>query len=182
MNIELETRIRDVDIALNIAGAASLPSLSYRSDPPLRSDQLLDLIALARSPTTDPVLATQQTAQQQSMIQSGLNAVLSRTITGSSAVGASPNRGSHRLQRFFGVSRLKVDPQSGGAELNPGARISTEQQITRDLTLIYSYDLSEAQQQIVRVEWSPTRQWSFIVTRDENGLVGADLLFKKRLR
>ncbi len=182
VNIELETRIRDVDIALNIAGAASLPSLSYRSDPPLRSDQLLDLIALARSPTTDPVLATQQTAQQQSMIQSGLNAVLSRTITGSSAVGASPNRGSHRLQRFFGVSRLKVDPQSGGAELNPGARISTEQQITRDLTLIYSYDLSEAQQQIVRVEWSPTRQWSFIVTRDENGLVGADLLFKKRLR
>lgn len=182
VNIELETRIRDVDIALNIAGPASLPSLSYRSDPPLRSDQLLDLIALARSPTTDPVLATQQTAQQQSMIQSGLNAVLSRTITGSSAVAASPSRGSQRLQRFFGVSRLKVDPQSGGAELNPGARISTEQQITRDLTLIYSYDLSEAQQQIVRVEWAPSRQWSFIVTRDENGLVGADLLFKKRLR
>ena len=183
VNIELETRIRDVDIALNISGPASFPSLSYRSDPPLRSDQLIDLIALARSPTTDPVLATQQTAQQQSMIQSGLNAVLSRTITGSSAVAASPpSRGSQRLQRFFGVSRLKVDPQSGGAELNPGARISTEQQITRDLTLIYSYDLSEAQQQIVRVEWAPTRQWSFIVTRDENGLLGSDILFKKRLR
>jgi len=116
------------------------------------------------------------------MIQSGLNAVLSRTLTGSSAVSASPNRGSQRLQRFFGVSRLKVDPQAGGAEFNPGARISTEQQITPNMTLLYSYDLSEAQQQIVRFEWAPTRQWSFIITRDENGLVGADLLFKKRLR
>ncbi len=181
VNIELETRIRDVDIALIISGPASLPNLSYRSDPPLRTDQLLDLIALARSPTTDPVLATQQTAQQQSLIQSGLNAVLSRAITVSGATSIGSRRGSQRLQRFFGVSRLKVDPQSGGAELNPGARISTEQQITQDLTLIYSYDLSEAQQQVVRVEWAPTRQWSFIVTRDENGLVGADILFKKRL-
>ena len=128
------------------------------------------------------MLATQQTPQQQSMIQSGLNAVLSRTLTGSSVVSASPNRGSQRLQRFFGVSRLKVDPPAGGAEFNPGARISTEQQITPNLTLLYSYDLSEAQQQIVRFEWAPTRQWSFIITRDENGLVGADLLFKKRLR
>lgn len=182
VNIELETRIRDVDIALIISGPASLPNLSYRSDPPLRTDQLLDLIALARSPTTDPVLATQQTAQQQSLIQSGLNAVLSRAITVSGATSIGSRSGSQRLQRFFGVSRLKVDPQSGGAELNPGARISTEQQITQDLTLIYSYDLSEAQQQLVRIEWAPTRQWSFIVTRDENGLVGADILFKKRLR
>lgn len=181
VNIELETRIRDVDIALIISGPASLPNLSYRSDPPLRTDQLLDLIALARSPTTDPVLATQQTAQQQSLIQSGLNAVLSRAITVSGAASIGSRSGSQRLQRFFGVSRLKVDPQSGGAELNPGARISTEQQITQDLTLIYSYDLSEAQQQLVRIEWAPTRQWSFIVTRDENGLVGADILFKKRL-
>jgi hypothetical protein len=33
----------------------------------------------------------------------------------------------------------------------------------------------------VRVEWAPNRRLSFIVTRDENGLVGADVLYKKRL-
>jgi len=180
VNIELETRIRDIDIALTISGPASLPNLSYRSDPPLRWDELFNLIALARSPTTDPVLATQQTIQQQSMIQGGGNAVLYRALSSPTTGGSG--RGSQRLQRFFGVSRLKVDPRTGGAELNPGARISTEQQITRDLTLLYSYDLSEAQQQVVRVEWTPVRQWSFVVTRDENGLVGADIIFKKRLR
>jgi translocation and assembly module TamB len=141
---------------------------------------LFNLIALARSPTTDPVLASQQTIQQQSLIQGGGNAVLYRTLTNPATAGSG--RGGQRLQRFFGVSRLKVDPRGGGAEFNPGARISTEQQIARDLTLLYSYDLSEAQQQVVRVEWTPVRQWSFIVTRDENGLVGADVVFKKRLR
>jgi translocation and assembly module TamB len=179
VNIELETRIRDVDIALTISGPARLPNLSYRSDPPLRWDELFNLIALARSPTTDPVLASQQTIQQQSLIQGGGNAVFYRALTNPATGGSG--RGSQRLQRFFGVSRLKVDPR-GGAELNPGARISTEQQITHDLTLLYSYDLSEAQQQVVRVEWTPVRQWSFIVTRDENGLVGADVIFNKRLR
>ena len=180
VNIELETRIRDVDIALTISGPASFPDLSYRSDPPLRWDELFNLIALARSPTTDPVLASQQAIQQQAMIQGGGSAVLYRALSSPATGGAG--RRSQRLQRFFGVSRLKVDPRTGGAELNPGARISTEQQITRDLTFLYSYDISEAQQQSVRVEWTPVRQWSFVVTRDENGLVGADIIFKKRLR
>ena len=111
--------------------------------------------------------------QQQHLLQTGANTVMAQAL-------AQP--GSRRVQRFFGVSRLKVDPQAGGAEFNPSARISTDQPITNDLTLTYSYDLSSAQQQTVRVEWAPTRRWSMIVTRDENGLVGADLIYKKRLR
>ena len=173
VNFELETRVRDVDITLTLSGPTSGLNLSYRSDPPLRFDELVTLIAAGRSPTTDPVLAAQETVDRHPFLQTGANVILSNVLT---------RPGSQRLQRFFGVSRLKVDPQIGGAEANPSARISTEQQITKDLTFTYSYDLSSAQQQVIRVEWAPTRQWSFIVTRDENGLVGADVLFKKRLR
>ena len=57
-----------------------------------------------------------------------------------------------------------------------------EQQIADDITLIYSYDLSSAQQQAIRLEWNPDRKWSFIVTRDQNGLLGSDVLYKLRLR
>ena len=173
VNFELEERIRDVDIALTLSGPASRINLSYRSDPPLRFDELIALLAFSRSPTTDPVLAARETVEGHPYTQSGANEILSNVLSGS---------GSNRLQRFFGVSRLKVDPRAGGAESNPTARVTTEQQVTKDLTLTYSYDLSSAQQQVIRVEWAPTRQWSFIVTRDENGLVGADVLFKKRLR
>lgn len=173
VDIEFETRIRDVDIALTLAGPANSLQVSYRSDPPLREDELISLIAMSRSPTTDPVLASQQALDQQAFIQAGASAIFAKAVS-------SP--GSRRLSRFFGVSRLKVDPRIGGAESTSSARISTEQQVTRDLTFIYSYDLSSAQRQVVRVEWAPTRRWSLIVTRDENGLVGADVLFKKRLR
>jgi translocation and assembly module TamB len=173
IDFELETRVRDTDISLTLSGPARKINVTPRSDPPLPFSELITLLALGRSPTTDPVLAARQSVAQQQLTQSGANAILSQ------ALSQPVNR---RLQRFFGVSRLKVDPQSGGAEANPSARISTEQQITNELTFTYSYDLSSAQQQVVRVDWTPTRQWSFIVTRDENGLVGADVLFKKRLR
>jgi translocation and assembly module TamB len=173
IDFELETRVRDTDISLTLSGPARKINVTPRSDPPLPFSELITLLALGRTPTTDPVLAARQIVAQQPLTQSGANAVLSQ------ALSQPVNR---RLQRFFGVSRLKVDPQSGGAEANPSARISTEQQITNELTFTYSYDLSSAQQQVVRVDWTPTRQWSFIVTRDENGLVGADVLFKKRLR
>lgn len=172
LDFELETRIRDVDIALNVTGPARNMNLSYRSDPPLEFNQLVSLIAVGRSPTTDPVLAAQERVEAQPLIQAGANTLLSQALSRPFSKG---------LQRFFGVSRLRVDPQVGGAEAVPTARISTEQQITNDLTLIYSYNLADSEQQSVRVEWAPSRRLSFIVTRDENGLVGADVLYKKRL-
>ena len=172
LNVELETRIRDTDLALVLSGPAQSLDLSYRSDPPLPFHDLVNLIVVGKEPTVDPSIASQTRLQQQSLVQTGADALLSQAI-------ARPV--SRRLQRFFGVSRLKVDPQIGGLEANPSARISTEQQIADDLTLIYSYDLSSAQQQSIRIEWNPDRRWSFIVTRDQNGLVGSDILYKVRL-
>ena len=173
VNFELETRVRDVDVTLVLSGPARKMNLSHRSDPPLQFNELVSLIFAGRAPSQDPVFASQQTIAQQGLLQAGANTVLSNALS-------QPVSG--RLRRFFGVSRLRVDPQIGGAEADPSARISTEQQLTNDLTLIYSYDLSSAQQQVVRIEWTPYRRFSLIFTRDENGLVGGDFLYKKRLR
>ena len=173
VNFELETRVRDVDVALFLSGPARKMNLSFRSDPPLQFNELVSLIAAGRAPSQDPVFAARQAVEQQHLLQAGAGTVLSNALS---------RPVSSRLRRFFGVSRLRVDPRVGGAGSDTSARIATEQQITSDLTLIYSYDLSSAQQQAVRVEWAPNRRWSIIVTRDENGLVGGDLLYKKRLR
>jgi len=173
LDFEFETRIRNIDIALILSGPARRLNLSYRSDPPLPFADLVNLVALGRTPTFDPVQSSQQRVSQQSLFQTGANNVFSQAIERPVSPG---------LQRFFGVSRLKVDPQAGGAEANPTARISTEQQITNEVTLTYTYDLSSAQQQTVRLEYAPDREWTFVLTRDENGLVGGDILFRKRLR
>ncbi len=172
LDFELETRIRAVDIALILSGPARKLNISYRSDPPLSFSDLVNLVAVGRAPTTDPLQASQQRVAQQSLFQTGANNVFSEAVRRPVSPG---------LQRFFGVSRLKVDPQVGGPEANPAARISTEQQITDDVTLIYTYDLSSSQQQTVRLEWAPNRRWTFVLTRDENGLVGSDILYRTRL-
>ena len=172
VNFELETRVRGVDVALFLSGPARKMNLSFRSDPPLQFNELVSLIAAGRVPSQDPVFAARQAVEQQHLLQAGASTVLSNALS---------QPVSSRLRRFFGVSRLRVDPRVGGAESDTSARIATEQQITNDLTLIYSYDLSSAQQQAVRVEWTPNRRWSIVFTRDENGLVGGDFLYKKRL-
>jgi translocation and assembly module TamB len=91
---------------------------------------------------------------------------------------ASPVAG--RLQRFFGVSQLRIDPTLPGVETNPQARITLEQQVTSDITFTYITDVTNSNPQVVRVEWSFAKQWSVVALRDENGLFGMDFFFKKR--
>jgi translocation and assembly module TamB len=163
--------MRGVDIALILSGPARRLNVSYRSDPPLSFSDLVNLVAVGRDPTTDPLSVSRQRIEQQSLFQIGANNVLAQAVQSPVSPG---------LQRFFGVSRLKVDPAVGGAEANPAARISTEQQLTDDITLIYTYDLSSSQQQTARLEWTPSRRWTLVVTRDENGLLGSDAIYKTR--
>ena len=64
----------------------------------------------------------------------------------------------------------------------PQARPPVEQQISRDVTLTYVTNLSQANQQIIRVEWDMNRNWSVVAVREENGVFGVDFFFKKRFR
>ncbi|MBM3776259.1 MAG: hypothetical protein FJW37_14025, partial [Acidobacteria bacterium] len=83
-------------------------------------------------------------------------------------------------QRFFGVSRLKIDPSLAGVENNPQARLTIDQQITRDITFTYITNVTSSNPQVVRVEWAISRTWSAVAVREENGLFGVDFLYKRR--
>jgi translocation and assembly module TamB len=172
LNLDLETRVSGYDVTVTLAGTLQKLSVSYRSDPPLPFNEVITLLALGRAPTTDPTLAAQQTAQARSLAQLGA----------SNVVGQAISRPSGRLQRFFGVSRLKVDPELAGPEKNLNARVTLEQQVGRDVTFTYTYNLASAQEQIVRLQWSLSKQFSLIAVRDENGVFGVDFLYKKRYR
>jgi translocation and assembly module TamB len=101
----------------------------------------------------------------------GASALLGQAI-------ASPVAG--RLQRFFGVSKLRIDPTLPGVENNPQARLTLEQQITPNITFTYITNVTSSNPLVVQVEWAISRKWSVIAVRDENGLFGLDFLYKKR--
>ena len=173
INLDLETRVRGVLVSINFSGSIKRLNVSYRSDPPLQSSQIIALLAVGRAPDAGAALAASQTVAQQSFLASGANTLLGQALS-------APISG--RLQRFFGVSRLKIDPQLQNLDVIPQARVTIEQQISPDITLTYITNLNKANQQIVRLEWDLNRTWSVLAVRDENGYFGIDFLYKKRFR
>jgi translocation and assembly module TamB len=89
---------------------------------------------------------------------------------------------SGRLQKFFGVSHIKIDPQLTDVTAIPQARLTFEQQVSSDITLTYITNLAVTNQQIVRIEWDLNKRWSVVALRDENGAFGIDVQYKKRFK
>jgi len=170
LNVDLETRVQGIDVILTVSGPLTGLIVTSRSDPPLESSQVLSLLTTGSAPTTDPTLSSRQNAPSQSFAQLGAGALVGQVVA---------NPVSSRLQRFFGVSKLKIDPQLTGVENNLQARLTLEQQVTKNLTFTYITNLNSSNQQIVRVEWALSKTFSVIAVRDENGLFGVDFLYKK---
>jgi translocation and assembly module TamB len=173
LNIDLETKARGIDITLAVSGPLTKLTLTPRSDPPLEFSEIVALLATGRTPTSDPSLLSQQSSEPQSWQQMGASALLGSAI-------ANPVAG--RLQRFFGVSKLRIDPTLSGVQNNPQARLTLEQQVTPAITFTYTTNVTSSNPQVVQMEWAFSRQWSAVALREENGLFGLDFFYKRRFK
>jgi translocation and assembly module TamB len=173
ISFEATTTIQQYEITLNFSGQASKMSLSYRSDPPLPPNDIISLLAMGQT-STEVATRTGGVTQPGS---SGASALLSEAI--SSQLGG-------RVERLFGITRFRVDPGlaelgTSGSGQNAAARVTVEQQVTRNLTVTYVSNVSSTQQQVIQVEYNVTRSISVVALRDQNGTFGIDIKFKKRL-
>ena len=171
LDLDLETQARGVIVNITVSGTLNKLNVSYRSDPPLQSSEIIALLAVGRAPDQSVGLVNSQAATQSSF-----------SSVGNTILGQAVSPGSSRLQRFFGVTHLKIDPQLQGIENVPQARLTLEQQISREITITYVTNLSRTSEQIFRFEWALSRQYSFVAIRDENGLFGVDLQYKRRFK
>lgn len=181
INLDLETRIRGVVVYIGVSGPLARLNVNYRSEPPLQSREILALLTVGRAPAATATGMQQpglNPAAQQSGAGPNMLAETSNTLLG----GALSATVSGRAEKFFGVSRIKIDPNVTGVENLPQARLTIEQSLSRDITLMFSSNLSRSSQQIIRLEWDLSRQWSAIAIRDENGAFGVDFLFRKRFK
>lgn len=173
LDFDLETRVRGVTVNINFTGPVNRLDVSYRSDPPLRSNEIVALLAVGRTP--DASLSASSTTQpaHQGFLSSTNNSLFGQAIS-------API--SSRLERLFGVSRIKIDPELTGVTNTPQARLTVEQQLSRDVTVTYITNLNRTQQQIVRVQWDLNRDFSVLAVRDDNGVFGVDFLYRKRFK
>ncbi len=172
-DMDLETKARGVTVNITISGTTQKLNINYSSDPPMQPRDIIALLAVGRTPAdTAGLNATPTTASSTSLNEAG----------GSLIGQAISAQLSSRLQRFFGASRVKIDPTLSGVEYLPQARLTIEQQVSQDITLTYITNLNRTQEQIVQIEWDFSKQWSAVAVREASGLFGIDVFYRKRIK
>ena len=174
VDMDLETKLRGITVNVTLAGPPNNLKMNWSSDPPLQQSEIIALLAAGR----DPTLAGNQTAP----------GVFRRrrsnfAAAGTGLVGQALNAQlSSRFQRFFGATRVKIDPTLTGVDNLPQARLTWEQQVSKDVTLTYITNLNRTQEQLIQVQWDLDKNWSAIAVRDPNGVFGVDFQYRKRFK
>jgi translocation and assembly module TamB len=171
LNLDLETEARGVTVDITVSGTVSKLNFNYRSDPPLQPRDIIALLTVGRAPDLGTT-GNAQTGSDVGALSAGVNTALGQAI--------SPV--SNRLSKLFGVANIKIDPYVQSITNTPQARLSVEQQISRNVTVTYVTNLSQTSEQIFRFEWSLSRQFSIVALRDDNGEFGIDFQYKKRFK
>ncbi|HEX7961178.1 MAG TPA: translocation/assembly module TamB domain-containing protein [Terriglobales bacterium] len=167
-NVEASTHVRDYDITLGFHGTPEKLSTTYRSDPPLPSGDILQLLAFGQTPEESQRLNTSQTdmsAASNAILGSALNSVV-----------------NSRVQKLFGISQVKIDPTANASE-NPNAQLLTiQQQISNRVTITYRTNVTQAGNQVFAVEYSINPNVSLLAVRDQYGVFGLDVRIRQRKR
>ncbi len=168
LDVEATTRVRDFDITIGLHGTLEKLTTTYRSDPPLSSDDIIALLAFGRT-------------QEESYAAGGTSTSSLGEGAGGVVLGQVINQAvSNRVSKLFGVSSIRINPSVGGADNNPSARLTIEQQVSKDVTLTYITNLTQSAQQVIQFEYNINTEYTVQGIRDENGVVSFDLLIRKR--
>jgi translocation and assembly module TamB len=174
INMDMSARVQDYDITIGLHGtvaAGKSLSMTYRSDPPLSNADIIALLAFGRTRNQGLYGGPSQPGPTGSDTATASNAILGQALNSTF---------SDRVQRLFGASRVKIDPQFIGSENNPSARVTIEQTINNNITLTYITSLTQSAETVVQVEYNINKNVSIVAVRDQNGILGFDVHIRRR--
>jgi len=168
IDLSATARVEDYDITVGLTGTASKPVPTFRSEPPLSEQDIFSLLALGRTQEEQQIYSNMQS-------QSGSNAAADALLGG--ALNATL---SNRVQKLFGGGSVKIDPTFVTGAGNSTARITVQQQVSKNATLTYATNVNSTAQQLIQGQFNLTQNFSIIAVRDEAGVFS--LIFKLRRR
>lgn len=171
LDIETEAEISGYQISIGFSGTLSKLQTTLRSEPSLPEADIISLVLTGNPASTGASEAAAATQTGLGLAQALLAASISEQL------GRTANR-------LFGISRLTVDPLIVGRGNDPTARVTIGQQITRDLTLTYSQNLTSSGpsglDRIILVEYRLSNRFSIVGFRNEGNELGFDVRVRKR--
>jgi translocation and assembly module TamB len=170
IDLDATARVETYDITVGLQGTMSNLKPTYRSEPPLSEADIFALLALGR---------TQEEAQlyQEQEVQQGANPTTDALLGG--ALNATV---SNRVGKLFGGGSVKIDPAFVGTLGNSTARITVQQQLSRQLTVTYATNVNSTAQQLLQAQYDLTPNVSIVVARDESGVFSVVYKIRRRYR
>ncbi|QNI38484.1 translocation/assembly module TamB [Edaphobacter sp. 4G125] len=170
IDIDATAQVENYEVTVGLHGTASNLKPTYRSEPPLSEADVFALLALGR---------TQEEAQiyQQQQKAAGTDPTTSALLGG--ALNATV---SSRVQKLFGVGSVKIDPAFVGTLGNSSARITIQEQISKQVTAVFATNVNTSAQQLIQVQYDLTHNSSIVVTRDESGVFSVVYKLRRRYR
>lgn len=164
--IEAESDIRGYRVIVSFLGTLDRFQTALRSEPSLTVDEIVSLITTGDfAPTRAATPAPMTTG-----VGTAANLLFSEL--------------THRAEEFtgklFGINRFQLDPYVVGRGSDPTARITVGRQVTRDLSILYSTNLSSAQEQVIIIEYRLSNRFSLVGVRDQDGNFSFDVRVRKR--
>ncbi|HET7451392.1 MAG TPA: translocation/assembly module TamB domain-containing protein, partial [Thermoanaerobaculia bacterium] len=147
-------------------GARSRLQFNLSSDPPLSNEQIANLLLTGTAPETAGTRTADSTTA--SSIAGSLAGLAFRPVTS-------------QVQQLFRLDRFQVDPvlqsapgSSGGAVITIGKNLS------KDLSVTYSYSAETNAQSVILVEYQLDANKLIQASKDENNVFSVGVKFRKR--
>ncbi|MBS1814376.1 MAG: translocation/assembly module TamB domain-containing protein [Acidobacteria bacterium] len=171
IDLDASARVENYDVTIGIHGTSKNFKLTYRSEPPLSEQDIFNLLALGR--TQEEAQINTQQLQQQGQDPT-TNAILG---------GALNATVSNRVNKLFGGSgKVKIDPAYVGSLGTSSARITLEEQLSRQITVVFATNVNTTAQQLIQIQYQLSANKSIVATRDENGVFSVVYKIRKRYR
>jgi translocation and assembly module TamB len=170
IDLDVSTRVENYDITIGIHGDVTNLKPTYRSSPPLTEADIFNLLALGR--TQEEAQINSQQAQQ-----AGEDPTTSALLGG--ALNATV---SSRVSKLFGAGSIKIDPAFVGTLGNSTARITVQEPLSKQITLVFATNVNQSAEQLIQVQYQINEDTSIVATRDESGVFSIVYKIRKRYR
>ena len=143
---------------------------TFRSEPPLPQADVISLLALGR------------TQEEQALYSQQEQSIGGDSTTNALLGGALNAAVSSRVQKLFGGGSVKIDPTYVGSIGSSSARITVQQNISRNVQVTYATNVNATAQQLIQAQVDITQSVSVLAVRDEAGVFSMVLKVHKRYR
>ena len=167
IQIAAETVVKGYKIKMNLEGQTDHFAVSFSSDPLLKETDILSLLAVG------------QTTGELKGLEGGIGAGEATSFV----TGKLQDVVEERMRTITGLDRFQIDSyvskKTGAVE----PRVTVSKRLLSDRFFVtYASSVGSTEEQIIKLEYFLSRNFSLVGMRDERGIVGGDIRFRFEFR